>query len=102
MRISDWRSDVCSSDLPFLESHAVDVQYIVVGILEPDASEAVALVHAAVYVHAQYGILLQGHALCAQGFGDGLDVIPAGPGHGVACARSDALDRKSTRLNSSH
>src|SRR3546814_7058107 len=85
MRISDWRSGVCSSDLTGL-THSIEVAQIAGSIsralgLNEDLAEAVALAH-------DLGHTCFGHA--------GEDALKQ------AMAPYGGLDRKSTRLNSSH
>src|SRR3546814_5659461 len=99
LRISDWSSDVCSSDLPVARRHAVESG------IHHDRVEA-----------GRLGDLLgrRGHHL-RQRLADNLLRLPdaGGPTRLVAAAgkpgveRSDGKihgkqDRKSTRLNSSH
>src|SRR3546814_2374256 len=83
MRISDWSSDVCSSDL--LRAHADDVDTII-----------------AVAVDRDGGVLQLKTAVVEQE----ADVIHRDPGQaeliGGLLAAENAGDRKSTRLNSSH
>src|SRR3546814_6055225 len=83
MRISDWTSDVCSSDL-FWESQKYKTAKVVLGDVDPSQKEA--------------------------------DVTPVRVGRGCLkgirmlhlrrrfykCKFAGAIDRKSTRLNSSH
>src|SRR3546814_9196033 len=97
MRISDWSSDVCSSDLPGIGWR---------GNLGP----AIAAVIAPVQLHAemaqvQRGIkrsvprIVQHHADRRSHEGGAGDVPVA---LSLAAQFEQALDRKSTRLNSSH
>src|SRR3546814_4400837 len=98
MRISDWSSDVCSSDLPG--------GAVVHGLQELEALEAVLVVD-----YPRSGREALGQLVPAVGCdGDGVDLDD---GHGAMVAGRGASapgdepllpagDRKSTRLNSSH
>src|SRR3546814_4428221 len=105
MRISDWSSDVCSSDLR--EGVSEDGDDFLGG------EEAVAAVAGALAQNAGSGegIERTGRGLerdvqfrCQHlGRQDGLaDDQLQGPRAGGAAPQADARDRKSTRLNSSH
>src|SRR3546814_4529019 len=105
MRISDWSSDVCSSDLHFLRL------YMVPGMGHsaegpgathfssstrdsvPPVSDATHDVKAALYAWVEKGEA-PGALIATRYVDDGVDHAP-----GTAPI---ALDRKSTRLNSSH
>src|SRR3546814_2729419 len=105
MRISDWSSDVCSSDLVPVDAllggkAAGDVVGVGqgatdVGLGDEGAGVAVTLVEAVIGGRMEAAeVLLRPHL---DGVGlDGQQV------HGVAPRHRAALDRKSTRLNSSH
>src|SRR3546814_10511366 len=97
MRISDWSSDVCSSDLMSLGSHALDVGAMAVFLYAfreredlMDCYEAVsgARMHAAYYRPG--GV-----------YRDLPDTMPQ-YGQSSKYRGEKELDRKSTRLNSSH
>src|SRR3546814_3372794 len=97
MRISDWSSDVCSSDLS-----------VVGQIADAAVAGGVDVLHHAVLGH------VDDHGTRGAGLQPDLDIIgvaagrlPGGPSQELCrldIALSDAvlLDRKSTRLNSSH
>src|SRR3546814_6341008 len=100
MRISDWSSDVCSSDLPHQRAAAVtqDVAGQAAGALdvEQDHRARVAFEHVGGEQHQQ---------------AVGEDVLAVAGDHAEAVAIAvegdaqvglEARDRKSTRLNSSH
>src|SRR3546814_9565445 len=93
MRISDWSSDVCSSDLPLAE--------------EDDAPKGTVLRD----YHAENIMLIPDHA-SSHGLGllDFQDALVGHPAYDLVSLLQDARrdvppdieDRKSTRLNSSH
>src|SRR3546814_7012893 len=100
MRISDWSSDVCSSDLPAqlgnvgIGGHEADTgnrcaDHLDDPAVRPDALQAVRF-HAAGQAHAQ-----DDHLLDVAGTVFAMLDIPA---HELGKRR----DRKGTRLNSSH
>src|SRR3546814_10456023 len=106
MRISDWSSDVCSSDLPDRDAHQI------VG----DAERLLAAVRYRQMRH-RGGVAGQrlGAAEADRELGDperiekgetlllaALDVEREGRARAGAVAAEDIGDRKSTRLNSSH
>src|SRR3546814_1536719 len=99
MRISDWSSDVCSSDLKLIGGGVEVAQPIV------DLGE-IALERVDFARHG-FGILADGgdgvgHGVGGEGgFVDGGGDRGDGLRLGFHC-RTDAVDRKSTRLNSSH
>src|SRR3546814_9165639 len=95
MRISDWSSDVCSSDLPphnlnevvdgciaLIDNPAIEIGELMTHIPAPDFPTA--------------GLLLDAAGL--------VDAYNTGRGRIVVRARTnfESIDRKSTRLNSSH
>src|SRR3546814_5962892 len=98
MRISDWSSDVCSSDLQILEQRDIDPalagiiveQFALdpatcgeVGIASDENSARIGPAHCRIKHHAADRV--------------GRDLIP-----GILQLSIDMRDRKSTRLNSSH
>src|SRR3546814_1251114 len=102
MRISDWSSDVCSSDLQWRDALLADMAHeaglangrplssIFFGggtpsLMPPETVEA--LLQAA-----------EGH----WGFGNDVEITLEANPSSVEAARFADLDRKSTRLNSSH
>src|SRR3546814_6804284 len=104
MRISDWSSDVCSSDLPVVENDARD--------LAPFArAGAVAQKPSAPELHGVFGILRRGgddiesridlpcarqmSTMCLARVDDGFEL-------GVGQYTERYEDRKSTRLTSTH
>src|SRR3546814_6821737 len=97
MRISDWSSDVCSSDLPiFMRTNGVHTSIVV-----PAASEGI----------DWRPLLRAGHIGRPDLAGDylaigwGREIFSADAGMGRSSSRRRAPragDRKSTRLNSSH
>src|SRR3546814_3252529 len=98
MRISDWSSDVCSSDLPGQRSSPADrnafSQKIVDFVVQdPNTGKIVALIEVDDWSHSAARNRIR-------------DVMTAGAGyrtfHIPASARPTIQDRKSTRLNSSH
>src|SRR3546814_1708306 len=92
MRISDWSSDVCSSDLvgPALCRSPVGV------LLKQLDVELVELAGGADVEAVFAGLLYGGDARERQERSDVVRKIGVGAGDGLA------VDRKSTRLNSSH
>src|SRR3546814_7354178 len=100
MRISDWSSDVCSSDLN-LDEHvdrgAVDREdrRALAGRQRPDYRRLFAVADEPLV--ADDGHLAGDRQRAGAGAWDGADLHPA-QHHGLC----DARDRKSTRLNSSH
>src|SRR3546814_3616274 len=99
MRISDWSSDVCSSDL-FLE--------LVSWLAHDHHSDAPRSVSPVLATYARWFASalddrrrqeLKGRAVRFVGTADGAP--PRGPGRTTRLTITD-LDRKSTRLNSSH
>src|SRR3546814_3692676 len=113
MRISDWSSDVCSSDLPCQIEHlraasagrcrAGIALLQGVGHIE-DHRQACHLLHDAEAEHvddqivvAEAGAAIAEDDLFVAGFAELLDDVAD-----LARAEELRLDRKSTRLNSSH
>src|SRR3546814_2839281 len=110
MRISDWSSDVCSSDLRAPIAGVVGNRQVRVGrLVSPGASLLDIVPVADLYVVANFKETQLEHIRPGQGARirvDGYpDVVIKGvvdslaPGSGSAFA---LIDRKSTRLNSSH
>src|SRR3546814_994434 len=93
MRISDWSSDVCSSDLL---AHAAR-EMMRIGLLEAAQADPRQPLH---------GPLSRLLAIDAGIFEAGKDILErAAPGHqciGLKHVAGLTIDRKSTRLNSSH
>src|SRR3546814_5212992 len=104
MRISDWSSDVCSSDLTALvKSDRFEAIHLVV-----PAGSTIPPHHVAGYLtlHCLEGRVTLGPTNIALGAGDWV-YLERGDQHsvqGIEDARLllTILDRKSTRLNSSH
>src|SRR3546814_5955240 len=110
MRISDWSSDVCSSDLPHLPAHLVSE-----GVLSDAQLESIIYageahgghLSGAWTVDATWDVVgaasddAEGAVQFRRGWflGDGTG---AGKGRQVAGIILDNIDRKSTRLNYSH
>src|SRR3546814_10370907 len=97
MRISDWSSDVCSSDLAvrFSPLRAMARQILVTNAL-PYANGPIHLGHMVGYIQADIWVRFQrlqgntAHYVCAD------------DAHGTPIMLAAERDRKSTRLNSSH
>src|SRR3546814_10307635 len=97
MRISDWSSDVCSSDLSVvdrLDHREQQILFLALMSLKGDrrdhrAGEVALAVVEQLARHEQAILRIEG--------GFGIDLFECGDGR-----RRDRLDRKSTRLNSSH
>src|SRR3546814_6592021 len=101
MRISDWSSDVCSSDLPGPHAEAQQLFEVVAGLGEQVEPVDGVAVHVGHDQHALAAQVLDGHggghaAVVAEG-------VEVGPelGHPAGLV-AEVEDRKSTRLNSSH
>src|SRR3546814_8618863 len=107
MRISDWSSDVCSSDLKFPGRHIAGLfeqRHVATGIVValdariavpvPDAAEVAGMIDVAKRADAGIAQMNAGHDAGEAGAED-RDVE-------VLMDRRARLDRKSTRLNSSH
>src|SRR3546814_2431351 len=97
MRISDWSSDVCSSDLPALpDEHEIEHPRFDAHALQPCSLACVALAAvrdmAPEHVGRQATVEKRRHGLLQI-------VLWMLSGHYAALS---GLDRKSTRLNSSH
>src|SRR3546814_6457487 len=98
MRISDWSSDVCSSDLEALAAARVDQRAAL-----PQVRLHLRRVEQALFVEALRARDARDFAhagLCGQAQVG--PVLPAAVEHGGALVAQRAQDRKSTRLNSSH
>src|SRR3546814_10238851 len=121
MRISDWSSDVCSSDLGRILEDPVTIRVTVDGPGVRQAGMTVVVRGDAGLVVTEQRLLpaergLDRVADLAAGRGrdllvrvDARDVLVAGPGlgaavrsHFIGVGEGVAEDRKSTRLNSSH
>src|SRR3546814_10745495 len=100
MRISDWSSDVCSSDLNSAEDAVADFHRLVV-LVDGDHFEAVLAVG---QQFAVIGVAVPGEVVNALGGIDRFMEDEAARGIEDAQRRRFRLfrDRKSTRLNSSH
>src|SRR3546814_8378813 len=97
MRISDWRSDVCSSDLMMFRIHHQDPRTLVQALLESSAIHGAgkAAVEDIERQPLSYGRLVTG-ALVLGGR------IAKDTQRGEIVGLLLPTDRKSTRLNSSH
>src|SRR3546814_2254678 len=112
MRISDWSSDVCSSDLPavvlardFQDAEAAEVGRGELRVEQPEAALAQAQHELGEGDLAGVGRPAE-HRLAEEG-GAQRDAVEATPQHPVppalhAVRAAHVEDRKSTRLNSSH
>src|SRR3546814_7070441 len=109
MRISDWSSDVCSSDL---DDHRLVAQFRAVALLDTGV-EGIAIdvgerqaVEVRVPEHAQTAAGRAARRGCGAGWlRKSLEAVAAEPRHDSGGRRQglrQLLDRKSTRLNSSH
>src|SRR3546814_5377309 len=103
MRISDWSSDVCSSDLAQPEAHA-----LVGGLREGPERELRQVLAARQVVHVHHLDRARAQDARAVEFAAPAQhlakaqVVGAGPGEAAAAGLEAWIDRKSTRLNSSH
>src|SRR3546814_5052210 len=99
MRISDWSSDVCSSDLIFAPGRLnaiTDVEGVRVGQVTLKRGDNVRTGITAIFPHAGNAYLSRVPAAVHVGNGFGKFVGT------TQVAELGELDRKSTRLNSSH
>src|SRR3546814_9213279 len=121
MRISDWSSDVCSSDLDDTVTHPGRVHFPIVALagsnafqpfarhqilrehggLSPLREPAVPIGREDLLLHAIARQADLPEPLIAIGIERGVDPFPANGEHAGGGAR-EIPDRKSTRLNSSH
>src|SRR3546814_3274905 len=98
MRISDWRSDVCSSDLPG-EAVALDAGILVGEILDVmNNGMPVAITDISATCHMPDVIEAPYRPAMLDERQEGIAVRLGGP----SCLAGDIIDRKSTRLNFSH
>src|SRR3546814_2522915 len=100
MRSSDWSSDVCSSDLI-----KVLVLAVIVGIGTGLFTEFTTAFSGTPTAEEAMSVALAALALLGLGiFGPGIatGLVSGAPQLGAGAAVGTALDRKSTRLNSSH
>src|SRR3546814_8912292 len=105
MRISDWSSDVCSSDLrPILvPSEDIELEIVQVALLVPGYLPDRRSHRIRVQISSDLDRIVNARALdtlgnCRHGGISRQLECPAG----IALLVSERLDRKSTRLNSSH
>src|SRR3546814_1937517 len=104
MRISDWSSDVCSSDLPMPD----EARAILVQAAAARTDERALVLRVAAEAGALARDVAPDEQLCAVGRDFEAGDLGLGAGDlrcGGVCLRIDApylVDRKSTRLNSSH
>src|SRR3546814_4479058 len=103
MRISDWSSDVCSSDLRDrrveMMAHHQHVQMLVDGV---DREGHGGVGGAGDHVGETRQLQYVGRMAAARALGmEGVDGPPLEGGYGVL-DKAAFVDRKSTRLNSSH
>src|SRR3546814_3196651 len=108
MRISDWSSDVCSSDLPDFEVERLAGRKAHVAGAQQDAAIGQAELLQDIFGGIHHALVLR-LRLLGRGDGDELDLVElmladhaARVAAGRARLRPEAGDRKSTRLNSSH
>src|SRR3546814_1055622 len=103
MRISDWSSDVCSSDLNALKTHHHAVEKTV-KVLQTvaDALPALGIVAAVLGVVKTMGSIDQPPAVLGGMIGSALVGTFLGVLLACCCSTASSIDRKSTRLNSSH
>src|SRR3546814_3335381 len=112
MRISDWSSDVCSSDLA---DRGLRVDLPGAGLADDEVRAALhaggvahGLAQGVVLALGQGEFLDQAHVGVLQRFGGGGDLLQRSVAVAVEGAAEfgeaglECLDRKSTRLNSSH
>src|SRR3546814_8706580 len=120
MRISDWSSDVCSSDLvaPFISDEAVTVEDLPIllantvggddrhdvrhGAAQHGAAPHPAGVQIGIIGLRSYGRWKEQHFSAHQRHDARSFRIPLVPAYAAANRSVAGLDRKSTRLNSSH
>src|SRR3546814_1023177 len=105
MRISDWSSDVCSSDLLSATLIVIDVTLAGLFWAMGGADDVIArLIKKVLYVGAFAFILGNFNALAGIVFRSfaGLGLIASGSTVGADDLLRPGRDRKSTRLNSSH
>src|SRR3546814_1835671 len=97
MRISDWSSDVCSSDLRVTALH---VAIVIVGFRNlPDIQRCLGALEASTYRDFEILICENGGD---QAFSELVHALPSALPGGQPIRAVKAPDRKSTRLNSSH
>src|SRR3546814_4033244 len=105
MRISDWSSDVCSSDLAGVSARAAENLSTVLACVNA-ISTALAYVPALVYRRDSDGNRIEAtaHPLgrIVRGGANPQMTWPDWLEHWIASALLTGKDRKSTRLNSSH
>src|SRR3546814_8738747 len=99
MRISDWSSDVCSSDLlvPTQDRAAVGALLRAQGLVDIIIPRGGKGLVARVQDEARVPVLAHLDGICHTYIDAAAD-----PGTAVALAVNAKIDRKSTRLNSSH
>src|SRR3546814_3305779 len=98
MRISDWSSDVCSSDLLAHRRRDADDQRILLGGAAQPVAENLRV------AERTAGFLDRKCPSNGIELGDAVifDRVGLGRSEALALGRHDMQDRKSTRLNSSH
>src|SRR3546814_3313098 len=113
MRISDWSSDVCSSDLPEMTTAAYRMGDSYTNIMTPLMSYFPLVLVFCQRWDKSIGVgsllaLMLPYALCFMATGIMMVIawvafdLPLGPHAGVFYQVAAHADRKSTRLNSSH
>src|SRR3546814_9914730 len=117
MRISDWSSDVCSSDLASLVTRQIDTQELQLRLIDrqrfllgvsEERGDRYRTGQAQIQGcgrerHAEDSVLAGRHCGREQyGFADGIDQVERPQQADRQAERRERADRKSTRLNSSH
>src|SRR3546814_8882583 len=104
MRISDWSSDVCSSDLTLISALTRVKSYLDYGAFTPIQAAAVAAINGPQDIVAQNRQLYKRRRdVLVESFGRaGWEIPPPRASMFAWAPLPPALDRKSTRLNSSH
>src|SRR3546814_6096424 len=121
MRISDWSSDVCSSDLEFFltaiaardtvkrgDPHWMAVQFMKTMKIDPEAAALLLETFGDVEPDEIAGVATETLIVCGREDRDNgspvalADLLPNGRFAEIPGTHMSCVDRKSTRLNSSH